>query len=174
MLLFLSLTYLSVETVSRNLIVQPINDGNRDLRNKVNRLAEKVQFNAAPAEKVYFISQGNSGYESLAFRYSVAPLRSQFWCWSIGNRYHENDVWTCDSDLFDLIKGYDFLVLGTADEPFWRENKKYFNEADHGLKAGVFRVVWTPKNTLTFVRMPRYQSKPILKSDLISPQSNTN
>lgn len=36
--------------------------------------------------------------------------------------------------------GYDWLVIGNADEKFWRDNGRYFDPKDRVLKNGVFRM----------------------------------
>ena len=109
-------------------------------RKRVDALAERVKKHAAKGEKVYFIDQNSTGFEKYMFSYSVSPLETQWWCWSVGEKYNKDDVWTCREDLRKLLEGYSFVVLYNADEQFWRSNSDLFPLDARGRASGVFRV----------------------------------
>jgi hypothetical protein len=126
----------------------PSDIGNRDLRNKIKRLAEVALKHAKKSDKAYYIGQASRGYDFLMFRYLAAPLsRGQGWGWSIGTKYYDDDVWTSpDKSLPELVEGYNWLVIGNADEKFWMISSQYFAPKDWSLTEGVFRIVGSRGN----------------------------
>lgn len=109
-------------------------------RKQIDALAEVVQKHAAKGEKVYFIAQNSTGFEKFMFSYSVSPLETQWWCWSVGEKYNTDDVWTCKEDLRKLLEGYSFVVLYNADEQFWKSNSDLFAPDARGRASGVFSI----------------------------------
>lgn len=109
-------------------------------RERIDALAELVKKHAAKGDKVYFIDQNSTGFEKFMFSYSVSPLETQWWCWSVGEKYNKDDVWTCKEDLRKLLDGYSFVVLYNADEQFWGSNSDLFAPDARGRTTGVFRV----------------------------------
>lgn len=128
----------------QDLQAPPSDIGNRDLRNKIKKLADTVRREAKVRDSAYYIGQASKGYDFLMFRYLVAPhSRRQYWCWSLGEPYDAQDVWTCPESLEKVIAGYQYLVIGNADAQFWRDNQKFFREGDGSRSQGVYRVVNT-------------------------------
>jgi hypothetical protein len=99
-------------------------------------------------EKVYFISQDSTGFEKYMFNYVLLPIQSNYSCWSIGERYTPEDVWTCAGDLSRHLQGYSYLAVFNADERFWSDNRKYFEGDNSKKNLSIFQIINT-KNGLT-------------------------
>lgn len=101
------------------------------LRQKTESLADKVKKYIQPKEKVYFIAQNSNGLERIMFYYAMLPYTSSMsWCWSIGKKYFEGDVWTCDVNLPSLLDGYDYLAVYRGDKKLLQSGGALF-EKDH-------------------------------------------
>lgn len=101
------------------------------LRQKTESLADKVKKYIQPKEKVYFIAQNSNGLERIMFYYAMLPYTSSMsWCWSVGKKYFEGDVWTCDVNLPSLLDGYDYLAVYRGDEKLLQSSGALF-EKDH-------------------------------------------
>jgi hypothetical protein len=117
--------------------IGPVND----LRVSVDRFALMVKKHIAKDEKVYFIAQNTNGLERAVFTYAMLPFTSSMeWCWSLGQKYFEGDVWTCNTSLESVLKGYTYLALYSADEQFWKNNGTLFDPSVIGAKSGVFKI----------------------------------
>ena len=73
-------------------------------------------------------------------------------CWSVGKKYNEADVWTCDQPLGYLLKDYDYLAIYHADQRFWQDNQALFSADGLGKETGVYKV--TRKNDGTTLLLP--------------------
>jgi len=112
-----------------------------DLRVSVDNFALSVKKHIAPDEKVYFIAQNTNGLERAVFTYAMLPFTSSMeWCWSLGAKYFDGDVWTCNTSLESVLKGYDYLALYSADAQFWKNNAELFDPAVVGSQSGVFKI----------------------------------
>lgn len=79
-----------------------------------NYVANFLKFNKTKSD-VYFISQNTSGFESYLFHYLNLPSNSNYWCWSFGDIYNPNDLWTCKTNLESELVNYDYLVVHYGD-----------------------------------------------------------
>lgn len=123
----------------------PVND----LRVAVDDFAATVKKHIARDEKVYFIAQNTNGLERAVFTYAMLPFSSSMeWCWSLGEKYFDGDVWTCNISLESVLKGYSYLALYKADEQFWKNNANLFDASVFGNKAGIFRINRKPDGTI--------------------------
>lgn len=115
------------------------------LRHSVDQFASLVKKHIASNEKVYFIAQNTNGLERAIFTYAMLPYTSSMeWCWSLGEKYFDGDVWTCNTSLESVLKGYQYLALYAADTQFWKNNEQYFDPSENGRKTGVYKVNRTP------------------------------
>jgi hypothetical protein len=94
-------------------------------------------------DNIYFISQYSFNNDQLFFRglaYPYAQLNNQ--CWSIGNKYSFNDVWTCNINLNQAINTntYSYLYIYSADYNFWDNNRHYFSEEGTMIESGFYKV----------------------------------
>ena len=71
----------------------------------------------------------------------MLPYESQWWCWSIGKKYTDEDVWTCDKKLDEVVKDYQYLAIYRADNQFWENNQIFFDPASIGKTSGVYRIL---------------------------------
>jgi hypothetical protein len=69
-------------------------------------------------------------------------------CWSIGEKYNEDDVWTCHQPLGYLIKDYAYLAIYQADERFWHDNAGLFEVDGRDKPRGVYRIEKTAETKL--------------------------
>jgi len=115
-------------------------------RSKVAALVDPIRKNIKAGEKAYFISQNSTGFEKYIFNYLMLPYDSVWWCWSVGSKYHANDVWTCDQKLEELLQGYNYLALYRADEKFWTNNSRIFEPTAYPKTSGTFKIERSKKN----------------------------
>ena len=98
-----------------------------NLRQDIETFAANVKRQMKKDDKVYFIAQNSNGLERVIFYYSMLPYTSSMsWCWSLGSKYFEGDVWTCNVKLNSLLVGYDYLAI-------YRGDYKLTESADHLL-----------------------------------------
>ncbi len=116
-----------------------IDTANLEKMKKAKSLAESVRKHIKPNERVYFLAQNSNGYERHLFDYAMAPFPHSE-CWSVGKKYHDGDVWTCDRPLGLLVKDYDYLAIYHADNRFWNDNRAMFTADGQDQESGVYKV----------------------------------
>lgn len=121
----------------------PLDQASFEKRKATQALSDQVREFIKPGEKVYFLAQNTNGYERHLFDYAMLPYPPND-CWSVGKKYNEGDVWTCDRPLGQLIKDYAYLAIYAADERFWKENANMFEAAGVGRAQGVYKINITP------------------------------
>ena len=112
-------------------------------RAQIESRVDKLKIYLKPSDKVYFIHQNSTGFHAYIFYYLISPnLTSSFSrCWSLGPKYYEGDIWTCDQNLGDLVKDYNYLVINKADEQFWNANSVLFEKPSSGfLSEGIYKI----------------------------------
>lgn len=114
-------------------------------RKATQALSDQVRQHIKPGEKVYFLAQNSNGYERHLFDYAMLPYPPND-CWSVGKKYNEADVWTCDRPLGLLIKNYAYLAIYAADERFWKDNAELFDPKGVGKARGVYKIIVTPEH----------------------------
>jgi hypothetical protein len=76
------------------------------------------------------------------FYYAMLPYTTSMeWCWSLGKKYAESDVWTCDTGLAGQLKGYDYLAVYKGDRQFWDRAGALLASEAKDLSSGVFKVI---------------------------------
>lgn len=94
-----------------------------------------------PSDKVYFIHQNSTGFEKNIFNYSMQPNITNTWCWTIGKKYYDKDVWTCDKKLDELLGDYNYLAIYKSDKQFWENNKNSFKGWTGNYKeSGLYKI----------------------------------
>lgn len=112
-----------------------------ETRNKIEQLAQRLKKIIKSDEKAYFIAQNSNGLERTMFYYAVLPAPiSMEWCWSLGKKYFDGDVWTCDTHLSQVLKDYDYLAIYKADEQFWKNNGDLFDLDSKNFEEGIFKI----------------------------------
>lgn len=103
--------------------------------------AAQIKPHLKTGDKIYFIAQKSNGLERTMFYYAMLPFTtSTFWCWSIGPKYFEGDVWTCQTHLQGLLKGFDYLALFNGDQQFWDQERALFDAASLNKVSGLFKI----------------------------------
>ena len=90
------------------------------VRNMMEAQVKQIRPLIKQTDKLYIITQNSTGYEKNLFYYLTLPNFSNYWCWSVGNPYYVEDVWTCPQEIDVLISNYDFLYLNRPDEQVFR------------------------------------------------------
>ena len=78
-----------------------------------------------PADaRIYIIWQESDGFEPRVMAYELSPriTSTKGGSWSLGKPYGPEDVWTVaiyPEDWQSVLKGYDYVLIGHADKPFW-------------------------------------------------------
>lgn len=114
--------------------------GKRAVRERLEKLADVARAQLKGGQRIFFVEQGSTGYESFMFNYLAAPVASQWGCWSLGPKLDANDAWSCELPMENIARYARVLVLDKADDRFWREYGRYFDAADVGSASGVFRI----------------------------------
>ncbi len=94
---------------------------NLDTRISMEKRLKFVKKSITPQDKIYIIDQNSIGYAKNLFYYLMLPNPTNYWCWSVGEKYYEGDVWTCPQNLSVLLKDYKYLYIHNADQQFWRK-----------------------------------------------------
>jgi hypothetical protein len=123
----------------------PLDQVSLEKRKATQALSDQVRKYIKPGEKVYFLAQNSNGYERHLFDYAMLPYPPND-CWSVGKKYNEGDVWTCDRPLGLLLKDYSYLAIYAADERFWKDNAELFDPNGVGRARGVYKINVTPSN----------------------------
>jgi hypothetical protein len=106
------------------------------LKNKIDDFASTVKAHIKHNEKVYFIAQNTNGLERVMFYYAMLPYTtSMSWCWSLGKKYFDGDVWTCDNNLTGFLDGFSYLAVYRGDAQLWQSAQGLFNDADTALST---------------------------------------
>jgi hypothetical protein len=112
-------------------------DGNtHQLRDNIRRAISAGPRNA---DKVFVVWTGTSGLEARVINYEVTPARSSNYCWSLGSKRFEGDIWECDLSAEEVAKmwrGYDYVFIGHADDAFWTRYGSLFT--DDARQSGAF------------------------------------
>jgi hypothetical protein len=104
-----------------------------------NFVANFLKFNDTKSD-VYFISQNTSGFESYLFHYLNLPSNSNYWCWSFGDIYNPNDLWTCKTNLESELLNYDYLVVHYGDPNLHNFYPKLFEKENPNFTA-IFKII---------------------------------
>ncbi len=123
----------------------PLDQVSFEKRKATQALSDQVRKYIKPGEKVYFLAQNSNGFERHLFDYAMLPYPPND-CWSVGKKYNEGDVWTCDRPLGLLLKDYSYLAIYSADERFWKDNAELFDPYGVGRTRGVYKINITPSN----------------------------
>lgn len=123
-------------------------------RVNVKRFADELMPIMKSGDKAYFIQQQSRGFEKNIFNYSVLPYAANTWCWTLGKKYFESDVWTCDRDINQVTQGYSYLVIFTSDKQFWENNSKYFtNWSGKDDETGIYKINRSADGTTEIVKI---------------------
>ena len=126
----------------------------KELRVRLEAFANRIKPLMQMKEKVYFIAQNTNGLERTMFYYGMLPYTSSMsWCWSIGAKYFDGDVWTCNTNLQDIVQGYDYLALYKVDQQFWDRAGTLFTPSSRGGDSGIYKINRDIKNNISIERV---------------------
>lgn len=110
------------------------------IRVQIQSRVDQLKPYIGPSDGVYFIHQNSTGFERYIFYYLISPNPTSVACWSVGSKFYPEDVWTCDRNMNDLLKDYNYLVINHADEQFWKTNESLFEKPKSGsLSEGIYK-----------------------------------
>lgn len=118
------------------------------LRKDVSRLSDMIWKKLKPGDSVYFIAQNTKGLEKLAFTYEMQPFKANNWCWTLGEKYYEGDVWTCNKSLSEVMNGYKYLAIYKADKHFWDLFSNHFNDDEKKDELGIYKAEYNKDGKL--------------------------
>lgn len=123
-------------------------------RNQLQSRLNELKPYLKQSDRVYFIHQNSTGFEMYMFYYLASPIVMANSCWSIGPKYYPGDVWTCNQNLSELSKNYNYLVINQADEQFWTANAPLFEKPQTGkLTEGIYKRIVKPNGSSYFQRI---------------------
>jgi hypothetical protein len=96
------------------------------------RLFTRQAIRGTPEDaRIYILAFGSNGLAGYVARYELAPRVTNRGCFGLGSPRFEGDVWTCPTtvdQMRQLLRDYDFVLLGEVDERFWQEFGVLFTE----------------------------------------------
>jgi hypothetical protein len=111
------------------------------LRQELEAYADKVKSNMNSDQRVYFVAQNSNGLERVIFYYAMLPYQSSMsWCWSLGKKYFDGDVWTCDVKLASLLKDYDYLAVYRGDQNLIDSADKLLSGVTFDKTSRIFKI----------------------------------
>lgn len=121
-----------------------------DQRSRMKNLKDAI--GPLPSDaKIFLVAQGHGELIKSIFYNTFMPHYLSIECYSFGQPYSAEDIYTCNKSFLESIKGYDYLVIFDADAQFWALNASLFTADDVGLTSGTFKIDWT-KNGPKFVK----------------------
>lgn len=106
----------------------------QNIRNRYSIIIEKIEKNCKENEKIYFISQGNDGYDISNTRFSVRPA----WIYdgfSLGGPFYDGDIWSKQltveewrNTLFE--DDCDYVAIYRLNDYFYQNYSSIFQNAD--------------------------------------------
>lgn len=116
---FISLCVICI--LNKNIeLLKPAISNNSSLR-KYYKESEQIEKYTEDESRIYFISQGYTGYYVYVFHYLTLPREYNVSAYSLGEPYEDGDNWTYNvgqKEILDLLKGYDYLYFFHVDEQF--------------------------------------------------------
>lgn len=109
-------------------------------RNSLEAFVSGINESQRNSEKTYFIDQGTIGYTMWMFRYLAIPRITNSWCWSVGVKYFDEDVWTCQDKAIDRLKGFGNLAIYNGDDNFWNWIRDSGIGFDTRLNRGLYLI----------------------------------
>jgi hypothetical protein len=94
------------------------------MRRQIRRITRPAIKSTPQNARVYVLAFGSKGLAGYIARYELAPRVTNRGCFDIGSPRSPDDVWTCAmsvDQMRDVLRAYDYVVLGPVDETFWRE-----------------------------------------------------
>jgi hypothetical protein len=114
-------------------------------RAAIQKVIERVEGHIPPDARTYIVWQQTEGFQLNVTAYELSPRPTNSWCWTVGEKYHAGDIWTCPlttTEFAARIDDYDYLLLMQADDQFWTRYQSLF--ANHGSEeerqSRLFRV----------------------------------
>ncbi|MDV5356550.1 hypothetical protein QM201_16890 [Enterobacter asburiae] len=123
------------------------------LRKDVSRISDMVWKKLKPGDSVYFIAQNTKGLEKLAFNYEMQPFKANTWCWTLGKKYYESDVWTCDKSLSEVMKGYTYLAIYKSDQQFWDLFSSNFKDKEKRDELAIYKAEYDKAGVLSLTEV---------------------
>ncbi len=93
---------------------------------------------------VFVVAQKSSGYTTNIIRYHIMPQWVNTSYYSLGDRYHEGDVWTKNIDIISLSKileSYKYVYLYDVDKQFRNLYYDLFENGSHPDNMQLFEIV---------------------------------
>lgn len=123
-------------------------------RKSIRQMAEDIDQIVPSNADLYLIWQKSCGWECWLLKYELATHSFNFWNWSLGEPYHAGDVWTSrltPEAWSDMLRHYDFVVIGSADEQFWKTYGVLFKDVETSKKSLVFQIIPSADKTVQLV-----------------------
>lgn len=82
-----------------------------------------------PGARVYIVWQQTNGFQFHLTAYELSPRMTNTWCWTLGEKYHPQDAWTCPLSVEEFarqINEYDYLLIMRGDQQFWQTYQSLF------------------------------------------------
>jgi hypothetical protein len=104
-----------------------------------------VQGRIPPGAGTYIVWQQTEGFQFNVVAYELSPRSTNSWCWTLGEKYHRGDAWTCPLSAEEFavrVKDFDYLLLMQGDDQFWKRYGSLFAEAgaDDERKSKLFHI----------------------------------
>lgn len=126
--------------VSRNTVEESV-----QVRGYYEPLNGAIQEYVTPKSRIYFVSQGTTGFDYWVMRYNVRPNTfNPNFTWSIGEPFYEGDIWTrqitAEQWQEELLEDYDYVALYKVNDFFRSQFASLFAEAEDISENSVYRI----------------------------------
>jgi hypothetical protein len=124
-------------------------------RRATRALTRRVQRVVPPLSSTYVIWQGSTGFPFFLAGYELTPRRTNLFCWSVGERYYEQDLWTCPLALEEfsrVLDTFEYVFIGHADDRFWTTYHPLFEEGSSAANRAAILFKVTRRGTAPKLR----------------------
>ncbi len=107
-------------------------------------LSEILKKHADSNDKFFYVSQRSNGYDVHVCNYHTVPYQMPLYGpWSFGKpdpSIPDDQLYTFDKDLAEILKSYEWLVIFRSDQEFWSKYGHLFQDDGKELLFGVYRI----------------------------------
>jgi hypothetical protein len=123
-------------------------------RTEVRKVIERLSLKAhIPTKaKVYIAWYGSNGWEFWMTKYEFLPRVTNLFCFSLGPKLNQDDMYTCKFEP-KIIKNYDYLLVGKGLQVLKQNYHPYFDSVPDKVDEGLMKIDKNANNiTLKYIQ----------------------
>ncbi len=110
-----------------------------DQRAEIRKIVMPLKNYIPPQAKVYITWYGSNGWEFWMAKYEFLPRITNLFCFSLGPKLNQNDMYSCKFEP-KIIKDYDFLLVGKGLKVLKKNYPSYFNTVPEDIDDGLLKI----------------------------------